>query len=577
MAETLSLKALPYGTVDFSAIRYGNFAYVDKTRYIELLENFGIRNAFIIRPRRFGKTLFTSVLEAYYDEWMARDFDANFKGTYIGEHKTPLASCFRTLHLDFSGLSSASDLSLRFQTCVKNSIVQFFNKYPHPKQDEILQQSFSDASSLIETFFSLLQAEYKQKIYVIIDEYDQFANEILSRDVDEFKSITSDQGFYKDFFSALKKATFGAVGRVFITGVSSFSLDSFTSGFNIATNISTEPLFAGMFGFTEVELRSLILQTIDLKQCKLDLDDVVSFMKDWYNGYRFSSEATETVFNSTMCLYFLSILRMRGHYPEEMLDSNLGQNLSKFEGILSFGDKTQINAILQSAMNGEAIPFKSKPSDLNLNKLKNFSRNEILSILFTFGFLTYNEGERASLVIPNRAIQAQFFAYYLAYIMDAEEDDFNFEEFDVVKRKLIEGDFKAFFDFVCKPFNVKSGIHSYAHLQEGEFQTLLFSAFLLTGLYEVRREAEIESVDKGYADLLAIPKAKYATLPSYLIEFKYISKDKASANEIEEAITEATKQLKRYAQGENIRAIANLKKLLCVFVGLKLEVLEVVD
>lgn len=407
MTETY-FQRLPYGQVDFTSIRREDYAYVDKTRYIELLEKFGIHFSFIIRPRRFGKTLFTSVLEAYYDESMAKDFQKNFEGTYIGAHKTALASSFRILHFDFSGLASAPDLSLRFQTCVKNSLVRFFHKYPHPNEDEILKKDFADASTLIEAFFSLLEVDSRQKIYVIIDEYDQFANEILSRDVDAFKSLTSDQGFYKDFFATLKKATNGVVGRVFITGVSSISLDSFTSGFNIATNISTEPLFAGMYGFTEEELRSLILKTVDPKKCQLSLDDIFGFMKDWYEGYRFSAESKETVFNPTQCLYCLRALRMRGHVPEEILDSNLCLDCGRLEEILNFGDKSQMKEILQSALEGKAIPFKSRLCDLNLNKQMKFSRNEILSILFTLGFLTYGEGERAFLVIPSRAIQAQY-------------------------------------------------------------------------------------------------------------------------------------------------------------------------
>jgi len=162
-----------------------------------------------------------------------------------------------------------------------------------------------------------------------------------------------------------------------------------------------------MFGFTEEEVRSLILQTINLKKDELCLDDVFNFMKNWYEGYRFSSESEETVFNPTQCLYFLSKLRMEEHFPEDLLDSNLGLDCARLEKILNLGDKSQIKEILQSALRGEAIPFRSQLSNLNLNKQTIFSRNEILSILVTLGFLTYGKGERASLVIPNRAIQAE--------------------------------------------------------------------------------------------------------------------------------------------------------------------------
>ncbi len=574
MAENRELKRLPYGKANFSVIRQHNFAYVDKTRYIEALEQYGTEFSFIVRPRRFGKTLFTSTLEAYYDEFMAKDFEKNFAGTYIGTHKTPLASSFRTIHFDFSGIALSEHIDKEFLLKIRDSIQIFFDKYPHPRQEEILGKDYSSAASLVGAFLSLMAVEYAQKIYVIIDEFDQLPNDILSSDAGHLKEITSKEGYYKAFFTRIKEATANAVARVFITGVSSFSLDSVTSGFNIARNFTTHPAFAGMFGFSEAELRELVLETVDLKACELTLDDVISDMKEWYNGYRFSTRSEETVFNSTMCLYYLRNLKTIHEKPDTLIDSNLGYDLNKIEGYLNLGSRALIKETLESAMNHAAIAFKSTPSDLNLNRLNNLNQSELLSVMFYLGFLTYDSGKTPALVIPNRAIQSQFFVYYLEHIVKAQNYEFDFEEFVAVRNKLAQGDYKPLFNFVCNRFNSSSNLHSYAHLQEGEFQVLLFTAFLLTGLYNVRREVEIEGEVKGYADLVVTPKEPYATLPTYLVEFKYVAKSDASKELIEKIASEAKEQLNRYADGENMRTIPNLKKILCVFVGLHLEHLE---
>lgn len=576
MPETCELKPLPYGECDFQTIRQEGSAYVDKTRYIEILEKDGTKYPFIVRPRRFGKTLFTSTLEAYYDEYREKDFEKNFADTYIGEHKTPLASKFHTIHFDFSGLSSSLDLPRRFQSSVKTSIDRFFKKYPHPRQDEILQKDFVDASALAEAFFALLEDEHKKKIYVIIDEYDQFANDILSNDVQKFKSITSTDGFYKDFFATLKKATYGAVGRVFITGVSSFSLDSVTSGFNVATKITTHPSFAGMFGFNETELGDLIKQTVDLKACNLTLEEVLSDMKEWYNGYRFSARSSETVFNSTMCLYYLRSLKTTASKPNTLLDSNLGQDLGKIEGILSLGDFDFVKEILEKALNRSPIDFKPEPSDLNLNREEDLDEEAVLSALFYMGFLTFDEKEEDALVIPNRAIQEQFFAYFLKHILKTKQFRIAAKGLRVTLPSLLAGDPEPFLRFICNRFDEASGLHAHSNVRESDFRTLLLNAFLYTDIYDVQNEVEIRGSQKGYADLLVIPKEGSDKNTAYLIEIKQL-KSGAMEKAINDKVREAREQLERYEAGENTRHIPNLKKLICVFVGMKLKVIELVD
>ncbi len=576
MSENVKLKKIPYGVSEFKDIQRNNLAFVDKTRYIEVLEEYGGYYPFIVRPRRFGKTLFTQMLEAYYDESLAEEFEKNFAGTYIGEHKTALASSFRVIHFDFSGFSSSSDIVLSFQRSVKKSIEGFFSRYPHPRQTEILLEKFPSPSSLLESFFGILGDVYESRLYVIIDEYDQFANEILASNVDRFKGITSKEGFYKDFFTTLKKGTTGLVARVFITGVSVFSLDSMTSGFNIADKISTVSIFSGMFGFNESELRNLIPQVVDLKACGLTLDYVVSHMKEWYNGYRFSFRSNETVFNPTMCLYYLKALLRESAEPSFMLDSNLGQNIDKIRGILSLGNPTLVKEILDKAMNGIPIPFDEDASELNLNQTGDMGERELLSALFYLGFLTYDGGKEPALCIPNRAIRIQFFEYFLKYVIQVKFE-FTDKLFKKTLRPFAEGNPEPLFSYVCNRYSDASGIHANAHLRESDFQSLLVSAFILTDLYDVQSEYEVRGAEsKGYADILITPKKEGAAKYSYLIEIKHLKVEEGkNVSLLEETVDKAKEQLSRYSLGNNISDIENLKRIVAVFVGVELKVLEV--
>jgi len=579
MTGTTTLKTIPYGKTNFRSIRQDNFAYVDKTRYIEVLETYASEFPFIVRPRRFGKTLFTQMLEAYYDEIFADEFEKNFAGTYIGEHKTNLASSFRVIHFDFSGISASEDIRGSFFSKVRNSVTDYFERYPHPKQEEILKSSTNNAADFIGAFFELLNGEFSRKIYVIIDEYDQFANDILSADIEEFKKITSGhESYYKAFFTRLKEATQGPVARIFITGVSAFSLDSMTSGFNIADKISTPMRFAGMFGFNESELRNLIQQVVDLEECGLTLDYVFNHMKEWYNGYRFSYRSSETVFNPTVCLYYLNFLRREQAKPSFMLDSNLGQNLDKIRGILSLGNPTLVKDILDKAMNGIPIPFDEDASELNLNQSRGMGERELLSALFYLGFLTYDGGNEPALCIPNRAVRIQFFEYFLKYVIQVKFE-FTDKVFKKTLRPFAEGNPEPFFSYICNRYSDASGIHTNAHLRESDFQSVLVSAFILTDLYDVQSEYEVLGAEsKGYADILVTPKKECTAKYSYLIEIKHLKAEEGkNAALLEKTVAEAKAQLARYGHGKNIDKIDNLKRIVAVFVGVDLKVLEAFD
>ena len=578
MSDFSRLKSTPYGLTDFADIRKRALAYVDKTQFIEALENCGADYPFIVRPRRFGKTLSTSVLAAYYDEAAADQFESLFAGTYIGSHKTPLANKFRVLHLDFSGIAASDHKAMMEEFCesVLIAIQDYFQRYPHPDQDEVLKNAFPSAAALIARFFSVVSRSSQRKVlYVVIDEYDQFANEVLAWNLDNFKTITSSEGFFKNFFAKLKSATRRAVARIFITGVTSISLDSLTSGFNIAANCTIFPAFADLYGFTEAELRALVPQVLDIDPLGLKLDNLIAHMKEWYNGYRFSPYSDATVFNPTMCLGYLHSLQRLGKEPTSLLDPNLGQDLKKIESILSRGDADFVRKTVELALRREPIEFSGDLKTLTLNLQSQLDEEALLSTMFYFGFLTFDPGDTTALVIPNRAVSIQFFEYFLKHILATDKYDFIAKDFLKAMKALVAGDPKPLFEVTCSRFQAASSLHSHDHLHESDFQTLLIGALNFTNAFNVTSEVEVRGEEKGCIDILATPSAEGRAEMSYLIEVKYLA-PKASMDEAKaEILAQAWEQIRRYEKADNVKALPKLTRIVALFVGLRLETLEI--
>ncbi len=576
MPEQEALKLIPYGIAGFKQIRADNYVYVDKTKYIETLEKSGAKYPFFVRPRRFGKSLFLDTLSAYYDKNEVERFDETFRGTYIAAHKTPLANQYCILKFSFAGMSNA--VEEKFYYTVRNSLVDFFERYPHPKQDAILEKQFPGAETLIESFFSILGSAYRQKLYVIIDEYDQFANAVLAKNLPLFREITSTDGFLKDFYTKLKAATDdnGPVARIFITGVTSISLDSMTSGFSIAQNLSMFPQFAGLYGFNEVELKAVIPQVVDLDACGRSDDEVFRQMKQWYNGYRFSVDSDETVFNASMCFYYLSALRNTHREPKAMLDPAFAQDMSKIAGILKLGDPDFVKSIVTKALQNESIDFPAGDLQLlNLNNHDELDENELLSAMVYLGYLTFAPGDSYSLVVPNKAVAIQFFEYYQKFVLALPKFKFAARDYSEAYQALSKGDPAPLFHLACSRFTDQSGLHTNLHLSESDFQTLLAASLYFTDDFEVRREVEaVGGAHPGYIDLLIEPSQGKAG-PAYLVELKHLKKSAGTEAAVKTALAKAMEQAQSYAACSSLRSISNLKCVAAVFVGTQLRELAV--
>lgn len=572
MTQCNIIRQAPYGCAKFEQIVGQKYAYVDKTKFIEVLEKeSGTLYPFIVRPRRFGKTLFTSVLQAYYDRSLAGRFEQNFKGTYIFDHKTELASTFRVLKFDFSG-NSKEEVIANFIKKMHVGISSFVSRYPVDGCQKLLVEKYTSPSAFLDDFVSLYNTQIDQDIFIIIDEYDQFSNEVLAEDKDLFRQVTSSHGFLKDFYASLKSATVnGPVARVFITGVTSISLDSMTSGFNIAKNISPLPKFAAMLGFTDEELKALIPQVVDLNKYDHSVQEIYDRMKDLYDGYRFSRDSNVSVFNSSMSLYYLDSLATLNREPDTLLDPSFSTDLSKVDSILSLGSKDVTRKIIEKALRREPIVFDQALSVVNLNSKNKLSEADILSTMVYMGYLTYTAEDPYALQVPNRAVSQQFFEYYFHYLKGSDDWSFVPRRFEQAFFKLAQGDPSSLLYLLTSALSSSSGIHKSLHLSESDYQTMLQAAMFFNTEYQVKAEQEVCGPQHGFTDLVFIPKN--TQFCSYVFELKYLTRKAATNVAVNKALEEAKQQLHRYSQDEDIGSLQNLKLVAVVFAGTEIKAL----
>ena len=570
------LKQVPYGEPSFVYLREAGYAYVDKTRFIQVLEQCGTRFPFIVRPRRFGKSLFANMLMAYYDKAAAGDFERNFAGTWIAEHPTPYAGKYLVLKFDFSGVGGTEEtLAANFMLKLKDGMWQFVNRYlsGNARIEAVLDKTYAEPSAFMTDFLTTVRNLVKDKIYLIIDEYDQFAQKVLATNPELFRVITGTDGFLKDFYTVIKDYTQSLIARTFITGVTSISLDSMTSGFNIARNISNFAEFAGAMGFTEDELRKLIPQIVDVHRYGHSVDEIFDRMKVLYDGYRFCPESDVTVFNSSMCLYYLSEIARRNTEPPVLLDPSFSIDLSKIEGILSLGQPDFVDEVVLDVLFNRHISIGTLSGAINLNASAELSSDDVLTALVFMGFLTFSSEAPDYLVCPNLAVKEVFFKYWFRRI--GKRDDLTFPPTELKKAidSLKNGNPESLMNYVGNRLNRCVGGHVHAHINETAIQLAVCMALSTERDYLV--SAEEEALGAGYTDLILRPASSHPNAAGWLIEFKYLKKSESTPEQVEAKIEEAGRQLKRYSKASNIEAISNLHLAAAVFAGTELKACRV--
>jgi len=407
MATEQDMKRLPLGISDYRDLRKQNFYFVDKTKYIKTLEESG-NFLFFTRPRRFGKSLFVSMLRDYYDIKAQDLFEQEFKDTWIYNNPTPGKGQYQILFLDFSSVGGDfSDVKERFNGHCGHEIDDFIEKYSEYYNQRIINNVLEEkyASEKLSIIGGAAK-EAGHQLFVIIDEYDNFTNSILtSRGNEDYGAITHGTGFYRDFMKVCKsKAT-----RSLLMGVSPITLDDLSSGANNYTNITADPDFNMALGFSQNDVEKMIRYYQSQGVIKRNVEDIIEEIKPWYDNYCFSPDKygeDPMIFNSDMVLSYLRTLIKTGKSPIEMLDSNTKTDYEKMKRLIGL-DRWDGNR-------GETIRKIVEQGYIYTRLSSSFPAEAVVkpeifpSLLYYYGMLTIGgiRGERLKLVIPNRNVFA---------------------------------------------------------------------------------------------------------------------------------------------------------------------------
>ena len=543
----------PYGDYSFETFNKENAAFVDKTGFIEVIDNLDTKYPVLLRPRRFGKSTFVQMLDYFYDIAKKDQYDEVFRGTKIHEKNLPSHNTYHVISFEFSEIigKTADELIKKFSSNILGSIRDFRTRYKDFEFD-IESRKNDSPSSIIDEFFSIY-GEYSNNtkdLYILIDEYDNFANEILSKDRKLFKAITNADGFLKAFYKAIKKHTKKVVAKTFITGVSSVSLDSLTSGFNIAKNVTCDPRLNEFAGFTKDELVGLIEKLVDTKALNTTAENIAEIMRQAYNGYAFCPEAKHTLFNSSMCLNYIDYISLKKtiENPERVLDPACAFDKSKVADIISFTPKNVLKLVASEFENTGEIVISELAQSINLNQLEQYDLQTSLSVLYYLGYLTIKNdgiGSRVCLTYPNKMMKYMFELCFINALIPKIEDDENCI-FDITSMLRGNPDLKGFIDSVTEYLSLRITNQHLLGFNENTIKVLVRAKLEDLKMLAVNTEQKltVPMVGEKFADLVVDNrKGTY-----YLFEFKYFSKAKAQQhpNILQEKIAEAKEQINCY-------------------------------
>ncbi len=576
-------KRIPYGVSNFIDIIERNQYYVDKTMYIPKLED-EADALFFIRPRRFGKSLFISMLRAYYDIKRKDQFDKLFGNLWIGSHPTETQGKYQVLFLDFSKIGGKTEqLEENFNAycneCIDSFIDTYQEFYPERVVENVLK---AETAARKLNAIGIAAEKLNLPLFLIVDEYDNFTNVVLNEQGEEvYTALTHASGFYREIFKVFK----GMFSKIFMTGVSPVTLDDLTSGFNIGWHISTKLAFNQMLGFSTEDVRELF--TYYKKNGEIrpnsDVEAIINEMKPWYDNYCFSESALRTqskVFNSDMVFYYLRNYRETGEGPKQMMDPNTRTDYSKMKKLLQLdkldGDRKGIlRTIIEK---GEIVGNieESFPAKM-LVKPQIF-----ISLLFYYGMLTIKgtRGDQLVLGIPNNNVRKQYYTYLLEQYDEVSAVDemglkslFTDMAFDGLWKPALEFMAQAY----AKVSSVRDSIEGERNLQG------FFMAYLnLNSYYYTAPELEL---NHGYCDFFLLPDlTHYDTRHSYIIELKMLSKKDFSAmaedgkhTKAEEQWEQAVEQIRHYADAPKVEALrqgTQLHKIIMQFEGWNLKRME---
>jgi len=589
MINENDLKEIPYAISDFEEFRESNYYFVDKTRYIRDIEKKG-RYLFFIRPRRFGKSLFLSIMECYYDIELKNRFDLFFTGTDIHKEPTPGKNRYMVLKFNFARVDPTPEkVEEAFIEHIKGTVIYFMTKYEKYLNIDINKaearfQTMKSASVIMDTLLNYCLGK-EQKLYVIIDEYDNFANTILSSSGQRsYHDITHGEGFFRSFFNVVKGGATGSgapISRLFMTGVSPITLDDVTSGFNIATNISLDTDIDEILGFTPGEVETMIEYYRQTGKIHHSTPELLELMTQWYNHYCFSIRSTREVFNTVHVLYFLQEYMKESRIPGDLIDNNARIDYNKLRHLIVI-DKEGVkqtngnfSKLLHIIETGNIHSYIEKRFPVaKLTHTRNF-----VSLLYYLGLLTIrgiDDEDTPVLTIPNEMIKRLYFDYIADTYEETDILSLNSDKYkELIRGMAYKGNWEDLIRFIAGCMESSLSLRD---LMTGEKAHQVFwNVYLgLGNLYNIYSEKEM---NQGFCDLVMVPtleqnpNIKY----SYLIELKYI---KPADNEKEDAAeriqglrSEAAAQLNQYSLDEKFKKSigqTTLKKLILIFSGNRL-------
>ncbi len=577
------MRRIPYGETDYVTIRKENSYYVDKTAFIPYFEN-AAKYIMFLRPRRFGKSLFLNMLEAYYDVKRKDEYENNFGGLDIFQQTTSKQGQYMVLKFNFSAVDSSTDkVESSFNSLVVRDIFRFVDKYQEYLPVNAVETINQDKDNCDAALLSLISLAEKSpyRIYIMIDEYDNFANTLFSNDEDAYRNLTHGDGFFRLFFNVLKAMTTAnqaSVERIFITGVSPLTLSDVTSGFNIARNMSIDANLNSAMGFAESEVRAMLEYYRDETGVfKHSVDELIDIMKPVYDNYCFSSGMIdeERVFNSDMVLYFImNYISQKGCPPEKLVDPNVATDFFKMEKMVkieqNYGEKSQI--IMEIVNTGKTY-FELNP-EFAIAELS--SPSNLKSLLFYMGLLSYGLDKNGypAFLVPNETVRQQ----YCKYLAKCYSQSIGWRTDNAIldshwEKLVFKGDCKPFISYIASVMEDNSSVRDFD--AQGEFfvKGFFLSHFCKSSSYLAYTELE---ADHGFTDLYLEPLGYKRH--AYIIELKYCKKN-SSDETVAKLKDDAKAQMQRYITDHRLVEKCTSKRwelhtAVIVFRGWKMEVLE---
>jgi hypothetical protein len=570
---------LPYGVSNFTKLASEDYYFVDRTAYIAQVEQMNEPYLFFLRPRRFGKTLFVSMLQCYYGLEYAAQFADIFGNYVIGQKPTPLANGYLVLKLDFSRINTQTRESTftGFLENVKQGVSHFLSAYQayYTEADQHYIFAAEEPSIVLSRLFERTKnhqnnSKFQHKIYVMIDEYDHFANELVSFRLEEFKTSVSRNGFVRKFYETIKTATGdGVVDRIFVTGVSPLTLDSLTSGFNIGKHLSLDIQFHNMMGFSEQEVSDILIG-VGLETNKLP--DTLADLRQWYNGYLFNSKAKVKLYNPDMVLYFASEFSRTREYPEELLDTNIASDYGKLRDLFRVeGQEVQNLAVLNELITGGQVAAQLTRQ---FSFEKDFTRDDLISLLFYLGIVTIKAAELSRFIFepPNFVITQLYFTYFQQVVLrraSLRADDLRI--YDRVLKLAQENDIAPLIEAV-ESILLQLSNRDAVGFDEKYVKAIFASLLYPTQIYTVFSEYETK---RRYVDLLLTRRPPIDPNFQFAFELKYIKQQ--DADQLETVKAEGLTQIRNYLRHEKLQVLSDLRAWLVVFVGPKAAVVMAVE